>query len=173
MRHEAWLNEQAEAEVMRVRAEVQQSLCVHEARQHQLALASRNTVMQGEAQFMENAESEMKQFGTYVMSFSHSEYREQLEQSTLVVQRYFELQYQGQVRELDEEYRRLLTERSTQLRDECHAELLTAESHVGKEWHQALAQLAMSENRVALADRQVSDIESSIEQHVKVVTSRE
>ena len=49
MRHEAWLNEQAEAEVRRVQLEVQQPLCAHEARQHQLALVSRDTVMQGEA----------------------------------------------------------------------------------------------------------------------------
>ena len=90
-----------------------------------------------------------------------------------MVQRYFELQYEAQARELDEEYHRLLMERSSQLREECHAELLTAEAHVGTEWRQAIAKLAVSENRAALADRRVSDIESSIEQQVKVATSRE
>ena len=90
MRHETWLNEKAEAEVQRARMEVHQALYAHEARQHQLALASRDTVMQGEAQFMANAESEMKQFGMDVVSFSHSEHREQLEQSAQVVERYFE-----------------------------------------------------------------------------------
>ena len=60
-RHEMWLNEKAEAEVQRARMEVHQALYAHEARQHQLALVSRDSVRQGEAQFMENAESEMKQ----------------------------------------------------------------------------------------------------------------
>ena len=59
-RHEMWLNEKAEAEVQRARMEVHQALYAHEARQHQLALVSRDSVRQGEAQFMENAESEMK-----------------------------------------------------------------------------------------------------------------
>ena len=71
-RHEMWLNEKAEAEMRRSRMEVQQSLYAHEVRQHQLAQNTRDVVAQGEAQFMENAESEMQQFGQYVVSHSMS-----------------------------------------------------------------------------------------------------
>ena len=124
-RHEMWLNEKAEAEVRRARMEVHQSLYAHEARQHQLAQISRNMVVQGEAQFMENAESEMKQFGQYVVSHSKSEHREKLEESTQVVRRFFERQYEVHAHGLNEEYQRALKERSAQLREECHSELLS------------------------------------------------
>ena len=109
----------------------------------------------------------------YVVSFSNSEHREKLEESTQVVRRTFERQHEAHTRELNEEYHRALVERSSQLRDECHAELLTSEAHVGAEWRQAIANPAVAENRAAVADRRVSDIESFIEQQVKVATSRE
>ena len=108
---------------------------------------------------MENAESEMKQFGMYVVSHSKSEHREKLEESTQVVRRFFERQHEAHARELNEEYQRAFGERSAQLRDECHAELLTAEAHVGAEWRQATAALAVAESNTALAQRRVADVE--------------
>ena len=76
-------------------------------------------------------------------------------------------------RELNEKYHRALVERSSQLRDECHAELLTAEAHVGTEWRQATANLAVAESRAALAERRVADVELANEHQVKVAASRE
>ena len=77
------------------------------------------------------------------------------------------------MRDMETEYDRLLKEKASQLRDECHAELLTAQGHVGDECHQALARRAVAEQRVALADRRVINVELTSEQCVKVVTSRE
>ena len=172
-RHEMWLNEKAEAEVRRSRMEIHQSLYAHEVRQHQLAQISRDVVAQGEAQFMENAESEMQQFGQYVVSHSMSEHREKLEESTHVVRRFFERQYEVHAHNLNEEYQKALQERSAHIRDECHSELLKAEAHVGAECRQATAALAVAESNTALAQRRTADIVLANEQQAKAAAARE
>merc|ERR1711904_648438 len=108
---------------------------------------------------MENAESEMRQFGLYVVSHSKSEHREKLEESTQVVRRFFERQYEVYAHNLNEEYQKALQERSAHLHDECHSELLKAEAHVGAEWRQATAALAVAETNTAMAHRRIADIE--------------
>ena len=69
---------------------------------------------------------------------------------TRILQSFFEQQYEQQVQLLEVGCNRLYAEKSGQLRDECHFELVRAEAHVASEHHEAAAKLAVAEARIAV-----------------------
>ena len=103
----------------------------------------------------------------------HLEHREQTENSIRIIQKFFEKQYDSQVQTLETECSRLYQERSCQLQDECHSELVRGEGHVGSQFHEASAKLAVAESRIALADRRASEVEVAAELAAKVAATRE
>lgn len=111
-------------------------------RQSELAATPRDLVQFGEAHPPDEARSEMQQCEAPLAHQRATERHEALKASATRLQQYFERLHYASVQPLEEHLDEHFKVAAGRMMEECHAELLKAETHVGTEyiscWHGVL-----------------------------------